>query len=201
MSQVTKTILRRCQDFLASHGFSKHAGQIYTLRLTPSDPIQGWLGLNHVTHSGTVDVNPVVGVRHEEVERAVAELLSLPPTCTPTVSTHLGYVTPVATYAPWVVDSASPERIHEYLEQIPQYGIPFMRSADSLEAILRLLESGQYGFPHEVAYRLPVVAMFMGPSTRALQLLNKEAERLGDRTDAAAVAYREFAKRIRERLE
>lgn len=93
MIDVAKT----CAPLLAELGFKKRAGDVFTVDL--DEDVLGWLGLNRATEhrpAGEVEINPVVGVRHQVVERIVAECRgekfhAYQP---PTVSTPLGY--PVA---------------------------------------------------------------------------------------------------------
>ena len=82
-------------------GLKKHADSVYTLDLSPG--ILGWFGLNRATRHrapGEVEINPVVGVRFQEVEQLVSALCGekfhshIPPT----VSSPLGYVMPDARY-------------------------------------------------------------------------------------------------------
>ena len=59
----------------ALQGFRKRAGAIFTLDVTTG--VLGWLGLNQASKhqpAGEFSVNPVVGARHQEVARLVANL-------------------------------------------------------------------------------------------------------------------------------
>jgi hypothetical protein len=92
-------------------GFKKRAGEIFTMGL--SHDVIGWLGLNRATRHrqrGEVEIYPIVGVRHQEVERLVSELRgdrfhSYVP-CT--LSTPVGYLLPQQAYAAWVFGPDAP---------------------------------------------------------------------------------------------
>ena len=67
-------VVKLVTPLLAELNFRKRAGQIFTAEIT--DDVLGWLGLNRATRhcpAGEVEINPVVGVRHQGVERIVAE--------------------------------------------------------------------------------------------------------------------------------
>src|SRR5690242_10447195 len=90
---------------LGAYGFRKRAGQVLTAELAPD--VLGWIGLNRATKHrapGEVEINPVVGVRHQAVERLVAELLGIKfhAYVPPTVCTPLGYLLPEARFRSWL---------------------------------------------------------------------------------------------------
>ena len=82
---------------LFSVGFKKRSGgEIFTTEVAAG--ILGWLGLNRGlvgSNDAVIEINPVVGIRHQEIERIVAELkgVKFHGYAPPTVSVHLGYVT------------------------------------------------------------------------------------------------------------
>lgn len=89
---------------LAELGFRKRAGGIFTVDLEPD--VLGWLGLNRASEhqpSGSFEVNPVIGLRLQRVEREVARLTSQPfhQYIPPSASSPLGYLMPEARYRAW----------------------------------------------------------------------------------------------------
>ena len=186
-------------------GFRKRGHQIFTLDLARD--VLGWIGLNTATkrrRPGEVEVNPVVGVRHTGVERLVAELRGEKPHAyvPATIATPLGYLMPERRYNSWVITA---ENAHttgaEMIAAITEYGIPFMQSMMSLDALARALEPSSRLATEDVAvYRRPVVWLLLNEHHRALATLETATAALGDRADLAAADFRRFGEALRERL-
>ena len=195
--------LRALVPRLTDLGFTKRAGGVLTIEL--ADDVLGWLGLNRATRHrppGEVEVNPVVGVRQQEVERVVAECRGEPlhPYQPPTVSTPLGYLLPPSRYRGWVLGGKGSE-VHasEILEAIQDHGLPFMHATAPLPQLCAQLEAG-LGFEQQLIYRRPAAWLVAGEPERAREALEEGLARLGDRHDPAAEELRRFADALRERL-
>ncbi|MDQ2642279.1 MAG: hypothetical protein M3020_00585 [Myxococcota bacterium] len=196
--------LEAITSFLNTVGFKKRAGDVFTLDLMPG--VLGWLGLNRATQHrapGEVEINPVVGVRFQEVERVVAECRgekfhNYQP---PTISTPLGYLMPEAKYKAWViVPGHSAEGIATDMgNAITTYGVKFMRSVVDLVELQKRLEE-RSGFEHQLIYRRPVAAFIAGEPGKARALLDVGLVAIGTRTDLAAAEFRKFAESLRRRL-
>ena len=182
------------RDPLQQAGFRKRAGQIFTIPLT--DDVLGWLGLNHARRHrepGEVGVAPIVGIRHQEVERLIARLrrekfYEYQP---PTFLRQIGYVMPRHRNMLWEFggpygSSAEPE----LLAAIVDYGVPYMRSLIPLPAVLDAINQGFCHFPE---YRLPAVLAVMGRYDDARAAVASAVAALGERQDAAAQELRQFA--------
>lgn len=187
------------QDRLTRLGFTKRTAQIYTLDV--GDNALGWLGLNRATEGrskGEKEVNPTVGLRHQQVETIVAKCRRerfhryLPPT----VSSSLGYVMPERRYRSWILRDNGDDSASEMLTAIETYGISFMRSIRNVKELLKLLDSGQ-GLRHQTAYRRPVAAYVCGDIEGAVSRLTEEVDALGARDDAASREYRAYADELR----
>jgi hypothetical protein len=179
--------------------FAKRGGVIFTRDVSPD--VIGWLGLNRAsrhTPPGEFEVNPVVGIRHQGVERVVAELRGKPfhAYLPPTVSSPLGYLMPEARYRPWMVGSGpeSADIIADMVAAIAEYGVPFMESNASLPRLCRLLDD-RLGL--ELVYRPAVAWLLAGEVDRAAALIEEAEAGLGDRADAAAVEVRDFVAAFR----
>ncbi|MFT3838514.1 MAG: hypothetical protein QM723_16165 [Myxococcaceae bacterium] len=197
------TNLDAALSLLAKIGFRKRAGEVLTLDLAPG--VLGWLGLNRATQhheSGEVEINPVVGVRFQEVERLVAECRgekfhAYQP---PTISSPLGYVMPEKKYMAWVfVPGRSEEVASDMANAIVTHGVPFMRSVVDLAELRRRLQ-GRSGYEHQLAYRRPVAAFLAGDVEQARALLEDSVATIGTRTDLAAADFTRFAESLRGRL-
>ncbi len=187
---------------LADLGFKKRGGEIFTIDLTPG--VFGWLGLNRATEHrapGEVEINPVVGVRFQEVERIVAECRGekfhayVPATiCRP-----LGYLMPENRYTAWIFAA---ERAREVAAQmaaaVASFGVPFMRSVVGFRELDQRLVDG-FGFDHQIVYRRPVAALLAGDVSHARNLLDEATTAMATRTDTAAIEFRKFAEVLRGR--
>lgn len=179
---------------LGELGFAKRAGQVFTVNL--SAEVLGWLGLNSASKrlAGAVEVHPVVGARHQVVERFVAELRGerFHPYQPPTVSTPLGYLMPQGSNRAWLFEEGSdPVAVGADLATaVSEFGLPFMRETDELEAFLAWIDQG-FGFFLE--YRRPVTLALLGRDDEASADLRGSVAALRDRDDAAAAELRGFA--------
>jgi hypothetical protein len=182
---------------LAGLGFRKRAGAIFTVEL--DDPVIGWLGLNAATEhqpAGRASVNPVVGVRHQTVERIVAALLDeqFHPYVGPTVSTPIGYVMPEQSFTTWQFgDKDSQSQADELLTAVENYGLPFMRDHVELESIRDAIEQGNAEFGE---YRLPVVLSLLGRDDEAVRMIDDRLQELGDADNPFAHEFRAYAERF-----
>lgn len=198
-------VIKSVTPLLAELNFRKRAGQIFTAEI--ADDVLGWLGLNRATQdrpAGEVEINPVVGVRHQGVERIVAECRgerfhAYQP---PTVSTPLGYLLPESRYRAWVFssDQSAEGVVQEMVRAIEQYGVSFMSSAVALPELCRRLDEGM-GFEHQVMYRRPVAWLLAGDPQQASSILDETLAKLADRSDVAAEEFRRFGASLKSRFE
>ncbi len=201
---LTADVFKTVGELLGDLGFRKRSGEVFTRALEAD--VLGWVGLNRAYRRGEdrLEVNPVVGVRHQGVERVVAELRDRPFHAyqPPTVSMPLTYLTPAARYEPWLFDRgpAIPEVASALVRAVAEHGVPFMQAATTLDQLRELTERGQ-GFAHQLVYRRPVVAMLIGDRAEARRSLEDALAELGDRGDVAAVEYRLFTERLLQRLD
>lgn len=186
---------------LARLGFRRRSQGVLTL--DADGDVLGWLGLNRATRHGVLEVNPVVGVRHQRVERLVAELTGarFHPWSPPTLSSHLGYLMPQRAYLPWVVRAVeeAPGVAAAMAAAVAEHGLPFVRANASL-AVLAASLAGGTGMPEQVGYRLPVAWHLLGDDARAEQVLASGLARLGEADHPAAREFRGFAEGLRWRL-
>jgi hypothetical protein len=188
---------------LSKLGFEKRTRGLFTIDI--AEGVLGRVGLNRATQHrppGEAEINPVIGVRHQGVERLVAELRGekFHPYLPSTVSTPLGYLFPEARYRSWVFGRGPIEPIaREMVAAIAEYGLPFMRLTAAMPELCRRLEEG-LGIEHQLAYRRPVAWLLAGNPRRATDVLADELGQLGDRTDPAAEELRRFGDALRMRL-
>lgn len=134
----------------------------------------------------------------------VAELLGRPfhQYVPPSMSIHLGYLMPQQRYLPWLFGERESVRdlATEMAETIGTCGVAFMNEHATLPAIVRSMETGLFGYPHQTATRLPVGLLMLGQLDRAEQAVASYCDGLGDRQDPAAKHFRAFATAFRERI-
>jgi hypothetical protein len=189
---------------LSQLGFKKRSGEIFTVDVESG--VLGWLGLNHAYRRGEdrLEVNPVVGVRHQGVEHLVAELRGAKSNAylPPTVSVPLGYLTADRKYVPWLFERGptTAEVAADLTSAVARFGVPFMKASSSLSELRRLIEENT-GFAHQLVYRQPVVCLLSGDRGAALCVLEASLAELGGRKDPAAVSFRSFAERFRDRVD
>jgi hypothetical protein len=197
-----QTTLSLIREPLITLGFRKRTGPIFTAELSPG--ILGWLGLNTATkhrHKGEVEVNPVVGVRHQGIEQLVAELEQKPfhPYIPPTISTPIGYAMPQQRYVSWVIDGTESEStVKDLVAAVSNYGLAFMREHTTLAMLLAAIKK-RYG--HRLEYRLPVVLWLLERRDSALAALDEHEHDLGGQSNPAAEDFRRFAANFRRLAE
>jgi hypothetical protein len=191
-------ILREPLDAI---GFRKRAGWIFTAEL--DNNVLGWMGMNTASRhqaAGSVEVNPVVGVRHQAVEQLVAEFRheKFHPYLPPTVSSPIGYVMPGDRYVAWTL-TQGPSRgaSASLIDAVVGFGLPFMRRLVDLES---LCEAAEQRLGHNLEYRLPVIRFLLGRTHEAQAGLDDDVARLGDREDIAAKQLKAFAAAFSARL-
>jgi hypothetical protein len=186
------------KDALKSLGFRKSRDVwLFPLGVTEAS---GWLGLNTISRpDGRVGINPVIGVRHEQIESMKTELSGDPSVNAPTISALLGYLMPEARYLEWLFEDA-PFDYHSECQRmvkaIEVYGISFFKSNSSLETIIGHLEQGRYTQNESTAYRLPIGYVVSRDTSAAIAYANQKAEDLGSRKDEAARRYRDFCGKL-----
>ena len=193
-----------CRERLASEGFRPRPEDIFTRPI--ADELLWWLGLNRAVSRGrgAVEVNPVVGVRHQALESLVAELLGVKPHSyiPATLSISVGYLMPDSSYRPWIFDGDLPVAVvaNDLVESVVEYGSAYAELHGSLAEIVQSMARGE-GMREFTAYRLPVGYLLLGEPKYATASLKRTETQIGDREDPAAQQFRGFAAEFRKRLE
>jgi hypothetical protein len=161
--------------------------------------VVGKAGLNYANVIGQgIRINPIIGVRHDVVERVVAELRKVNPSPRgSTVSVALHTLMPA--YHDW--EFIDPIHIAGLADQlaaaIARYGMPFIASAVNLEQLLLHLDLGH---GHGTEYNRPVVLALLGRVHEARAATETLLESLIGRDDLAAEDLRPFANRLLEAI-
>ena len=189
-------LLKPVVPLMREAGFKKRSGHIYTVDL--SADVIGWVGLNSAKKSMAPDevgVNPVIGVRHQTVERLVAELCRdrFHPYVPPTVSSPIGYLLPECRYTEWLIRAGEEEPAREMVGAIVRHGTNFMERRRDLGSLLEGLDRRpglQFGDRQD--YSRPVAWLLAGDAHRAREDIERSLVGLEPRSDPAAVRFRSF---------
>jgi hypothetical protein len=204
---MTSTPLATLDGALRNIGFVGRAQRVYLRPLV--DGVAAWLGLNVATRGGLLQVNPVVGVRHEPLEGLLGALRpskagsrSAP---VASVTTPLGQLMPERRLRLWAFH-APDERaevgavVSDLMVELDQWATPFQDQASTLVGLRAAMEQG-YGYPFENGYRLPLTYLLENDSLGCLRALAEGSARWGIGASPAALQYRAFAERVRARLQ
>jgi hypothetical protein len=197
--KLLKEVVKCAEAEFAALGMVKKKG-LHMLPLTEN--ASGVVGLNLAMRRGDsrVGINPVIGVRHEEIERMIERLSgSKESRLMDTLNTSLGYVMPEGRYLEWLFEPAPFDYLSEckkMVEAIETYGIPFMKSHGTLEAIVSDLQRLRFTSKDTAVYRLPVAYLLSGKTELAGEYVKKQITELGNRNDVAAQEYRTFASNL-----
>lgn len=193
------TLLKKIEgslvSFLGAEGFKKRSGEVFSVEL--AEGFVGWLGLNRAKHPQGLELNPIVGVRCQELEGLLSTLLRerLHKYVPPTVSISLGYLMPEQQYRCWVLQEDNViSSGADMVAAIVRYGVPFMESACSLSKIGELLESPRFSSAENAMYRRPLIKWLMGDREGALQVCASSSRRLDERSDLAAAHFIQYAR-------
>jgi hypothetical protein len=151
----------------------------------------------------------LVGVRHQQVERAIAEiLLDVDDGVVPvTVGINVGYLGGASSFRSFsfarvsgdALVSAGASACDAFVEAIRTLGVPYMERMRTLSAMAEHFDGPRCRMSEDAAYRRPVVARLRGREGEALVAVQAWEAQLGDRHDPAAERYRRFAEGFRRR--
>jgi hypothetical protein len=168
--------------------------------------IKGWVGLNQARDRGRdcFEVNPFVGVVHEELENRVARLTDgaaageLPPS----VTVHLAYLLPESggRSRPWrFCANDDLEAVADSLAAaVNDHGLPFMRRLEDPRELASAIE--ERSFDEARAERLPLLFALMGDVDRARDALRAELAQVESDSSVAAEEFRRYAARLEREL-
>jgi hypothetical protein len=201
---ITKTTFGLLHDRLTRLGFEKRKPDIYSSTIL--DGVIGWIGLNKAMRgrNDSLDINPVVGVRNQHIERLVAELAgdAFDDLIPPTVAGNVGYLSPAHCYLPFTFsNSGSSEEVADLLcEAVKVHGLPFMTKAADLRCLVDTMQTVRFGMIEQLNYRIPVGLWLLADAVRANAFITAKLSEIGTRGDPAARRYRTFAAKLNERM-
>src|SRR3974390_1349222 len=153
----TKGVIASVQQELGTLGFEKRKAGILTLKIQTG--VLGTVGLNTATGRGpgVLEINPVVGVRNQQIERLVAELCGDPfdELIPPTLAGNVGYLSPANWYLPFLFsqDTEIGGVSAQLCDAVRVHGLPFIKEAANLAALVEAMQTGRFGIPFVIVYR------------------------------------------------
>lgn len=201
----TKSVLASVHRELGSLDFEKRKAGIFVLKVTPD--VLGTVGLNTATGrgAGVLEINPVVGVRNQQIERLVAELSgdAFDELIPPTLAGNVGYLSPANRYLPFLFtqDTATEGVASQLCDAVKTHGLPFIKKVADLAALVEAMQTARFGIPFVTEYRIPVGLFLLGDRAKAKTFLAAKLGEIGTRSDPAALRFKSFAAQLSERLE
>ncbi len=187
---------------LLNLGFKKRAGLTFTLDLN-AETI-GSIGLPTATYREgreiVVVINPAIGVRHQPLEKLVAEIKgekfhSYYPD---TIATPIGYLLPKPPYRTWwnfAEGCNNAKTVKDMISKIKKYAIPFMESHSTFETMVPLLiEERMHPSDLHIMERIPAAYYLAGRKKMAEKIIKEELEEFKGENYPAAQDFRRYAK-------
>lgn len=167
----------------------------------------GWLGLNTVTFrgAGTLEINPVVGIRHQNLEFLLSELEeeAYDKIIPPTLATSIGYLLPEKKYLPFYfsVDTSIEDGVNHLCDLVNTCGMTFFKETADLKTLVDYMQNTNLGIIMNTEYRLPVALHMLGDNKGARAYLDSKLAKIEGHTYAAANNYRRFASNLYKLLQ
>jgi hypothetical protein len=197
-SELIKRVNTQADIELARVGMTRRKEGIYTREL--GDDHVGWLGLNRAVHrgDGALELNPVVGVRNQQLERLVAQLSDQPfhEYIPPSVSVHVGYLGAERRYLPWLFDEKGQvdKQVRRMADAVVRDSFPFMEANLGLKNLVAALK--KYAPRQSQRVRVPAALLLLGEHDRACEFAENELREMAKATTAANDQYRLFVRTL-----
>ena len=198
MTNLEKDSQDACAVALKGYGFVPRRRGILLQPRFGSDAT-GWLGLNMATWGlpEKVQINPVVGVRHVPLEKALVALAGwrAPIAC---VSRPLGYLMPQNSFMQWDFFASGDLATiaNDMAKDVAAYGQPFIDEWVDWRKFSKDAEGAELLLDNQKLFVLPLVAAINGERSSAEALIRQELERIGDAEDMYSLSYRDFAQKF-----
>lgn len=159
----------------------KHRGRLLVRPVAAG--VDGVVSFNYATDDlppGVTLINPIIGVRHDRIERAVTELTDVSrPDSQATIIRPLGYLMPQRTFLQWQFDDNASQvgPVDEVVDNIVEFGEPWIDRAQDLTGLMRELEAGHS--PSWTSIKIPIVLHLMGRTTDANEWIAQHLRRVG----------------------
>lgn len=199
-----KDVFRILQSRLALLNCEKRKSGILIIKMT--DDATGWIGLNKATRGqkGFLEINPVIGVRNQPIERLVADLTGekFDEIIPATLSGNIGYMMPANKYRSYMFseDGTVETVVEELVNDVREYGLPFIHAHLDMANLVEGMGKCRFAVQFMVAYRIPAGLFLLGQIDAANDYIKTELTKMGDRKDPASLRFRAFAANLAKRI-
>jgi hypothetical protein len=195
MAVDTKHVLAKIEEQLLIRGFTKQKYGIFVKQV--SEDVQGSVGLNRAIHSGTVEINMVIGITEKRIEARIAELLGekLVKPLPVTIAGNVGYLRKEEHYFAVFFDNEKniEKKVLELMKAFDSWGWPFIEKNSRLSSMIETMMTSRVVVAEFIAYRLPIALDISGRRDEAITTINDRLKLIEARKDPAAERYRKFA--------
>jgi hypothetical protein len=178
---------------LGERGYKRVKEGIYLLPILPR--ISGWTGIGLASYKrgAEVDADPMIGVRHDDVEELMPRLSG---EADPTILRPLYELLPGESYKTWsFTESNLNQKADELVKSLAEYGQGLMQELTGLDAIREALAT--WAFADTRRTRLPAVLLLQGDREAAEDEIARQKRALANAGDKDVEAeYEEFATRL-----
>ena len=202
MASSAKIVMKFLEERFVALGYRKVGPAIFVRFQQPK--VLSWVGLNQAKRQGSIEINPMVGVRNQDVESLVADLNEEPfnPYIPPTAALNVGYLTDQKKYMAFFFDGTRADEgiVADLVTLVNEVASNFLTENASLAGLIETIKTSNRLIPEQVAYRLPVALSLAGLNDEASSVLEAKVVDIGGRTDPAAVRYLAFARRFKDKV-
>jgi hypothetical protein len=182
-------------------GFKKRTNNYFTRKLT-TDTL-GLIAFNFVK-DGNMVVVPSVAVRHQPLERLIAELKGekFHPYLGGTLASPLGHVPPLnkLLWFQFPIDIDPNQRVQELVAVIRDVALPWMERHRNLESFIDDLKDYSFADRDQMRVRRPAAYYLNNQHDIARSYLMEGLEEIGDRSGPVSNQYRHFAEALLARI-
>jgi hypothetical protein len=200
-----KCVLQHLQAGLQSEGRKKRSPISFTRELTPEVTGIVTLGAN-VYDDATLQIDPSVGVRHERVERLLAELTGQNHrgSLAATIGSAIGYLTPrkqFLIFAPFSVEDDPVPGAQQIVATIKRYGFTWMEENQTLDAMMKAMSDFKYVDRWHARFRMPLIQYLLGDYEAARVSVERGLVEIGDSQGPLSDQFKRLAEGLLERFD
>ena len=199
-----RSLLVEFRTGLKSIGFEYRGRSWYDKRLNTDLLGVVTLASNSYLNDPAIYIVPSVGVTHEPLEKLLAQLSGRRPGrfLPATISTPLGYVTPMAKFLKYTFDPRSmvANEAETLLQTIERFGVKWMESNQSLDLLMQGLVTYKYASRDRARLRIPLIYYVKKDYASARASITDGLREIGEERNQYSDEYRQFAAGLLKRL-
>lgn len=163
----------------------------------------GWIGLNVAHRASILEINQVVGIVDQRIEKLMDSLEHYRTGLPNTWMTSIGYLLPAQRYDPLLMGEVSdiePE-LDRLMGMLNEYALPTMRRLSDIAELSRQLEPMNSIPANLRCWYSPAAAYLARDYDTAAARLDRELSILAGSDGREAEEYRRFAEKLRARMQ